>query len=345
MTARASGLRFARRPIQWILVVAATAVGSASAQDGRGTAGPGQGPDAPWRTLEGRVVDARYLGRDSLRAARGQEILEALSPPPGLVRTDMRILLTVAPTVEAMDSLASGRLPEWVGAVALPHRMEIVVPGRASGPRSIAEEVRVLRHEWAHLALAHELDGLEAPRWFDEGFAEWFAGGRLDRGGWTLGAALLKGDAPPLDSIALTWPAARRRAELAYALSASAVQYLWEASGRTGLEALFAEWKRSGSFDAALRDVYGATADQLESDWRKWIARRYGWLIALSDSALFWAVMSVALASMALVRRRRRRERLARLRADEPPDAPAYWTVDGDDDPHLDAARARGRDA
>ncbi len=282
-----------------------------------------------WRRLKGQTVDARYTGRDSLRAARAQDVLEGLEPLPGLVKQEgMRVLLTIAPTAAVMDSLVAGRLPEWVGAVALPGRMEIVVPGRSTQPRSTQEEVRILRHEWAHLALAHHLDGLRAPRWFDEGLAEWYGGGWLERGGWRLGIALLKGDAPALDSISLTWPRTRQPAEIAYMLSASVVQYLWEASGREGLEAFFAEWKARGSFGVALRRVYGATEAQLESDWRKWVRKRYGWLVVLSDSVVFWAVLSVALASMVLVRRRHRREQMARLRAGEPPDAPAYWTAE-----------------
>jgi hypothetical protein len=45
----------------------------------------------------------------------------------------------------------------------------------------------------------------------------------------------------------------------------------------------------------------------------------------VSDSAVFWTVLVAALAAMFLVRRRYRREQMARLRAGEPPDTPEYW--------------------
>ncbi len=291
---------------------------------------PPQTPPGPWQILEGATITARYRGADSLRAARALALLESTTRLPGLSQPGPRMTVTVAPTRAVMDSLVGGRVPEWAGAVAISERMEMIVPGGRFWPRSLLEEARVLRHEWAHLALAHEMGPLRIPRWFNEGYAEWAAGGWPGGGGWKLRVALAFGEAPPLDSIALGWPRDRVPAEVAYLLSASVIQYLVESSGTRGLETFLAEWKRRRSFDAALRDVYGATPGQLEADWRKWVKRRYGWLTVLADSAVFWAILSVALVAMFVVRRRYRREQLARLRAGEPPDAPEFWKGGGE---------------
>lgn len=289
-------------------------------------------PDpAGWTYLQGTRITARYLGTDSLRAARAIALLESTGRLPGLSDPGPHLTVTVAPTRAVMDSLVGGRVPEWAGAVAISERMEMIVPGGRFWPRSLLEEARVLRHEWAHLALAHEMGPLRIPRWFNEGYAEWAAGAWFDSGGWKLRVALAFGDAPPLDSIAIRWPRDRVPAEVAYLLSASVIQYLVESSGTRGLETFLAEWKRRRSFEAALRGVYGATIAQLETDWRKWVKRRYGWLTVLADSAVFWAILSVALVAMFVVRRRYRREQMARLRAGEPPDAPEFWKVGGEE--------------
>ena len=283
-----------------------------------------------WRYLEGSSVTARYQGRDSLRAARAVATLDAVGELPALGArggsADLHVTLTVAPTREVMDSLVGGRVPEWAGAVAISERMEMIVPSGGFWPGSREEEVRVLRHEWAHLALAHELGRLRIPRWFNEGYAEWAAGSWRENGSLNLGLALAFGDTPPLDSLVLGWPRDRVSAEVAYLLSASVIQYLVESSGVEGLEAFIAEWKRGSSFDGATRVVYGATPGQLETDWRGWVKRRYGWLVVISHSAVFWTALVAALAAMFLVRRRYRREQMARLRAGEPPDTPEYWT-------------------
>lgn len=284
-------------------------------------------PDtATWRYLESPGFIARYQGGDSLRAFRALETLEDVRHLPGLSRTDARATLTVAPTRAVMDSLVGGRVPEWAGAVAIPGRMEMIVPSGRFWPGSRMEELRVLRHEWAHLALAHEMGRLRIPRWFNEGYAEWAAGGWIEGGGLKLSLALAFGGAPPLDSISFGWPRERVPAEVAYLLSASVIHYLVESSGTDGLEAFFSEWKESGSFADGMREVYGASPEQLEVAWRRWVKRRYGWLMVLSHSTVFWLVLVGALAAMWIVRRRRRRAQLARLRADEPPDTPAFWS-------------------
>ena len=306
---------------------------------GGARAGSGQTPNdlSGWRFLHGSTLTARYQGSDSLRASRALALLESLKRLPGLTgTTDPHITVTIAPTRAAMDSLVGGRLPEWAGAVAIRERMEMIIPGGRFWPRSPYEEARVLRHEWAHLALAHEVAPLRIPRWFNEGYAEWSAGAWLGGGGWRLRVALAFGEAPPLDSIALDWPRDRVPADVAYLLSASVVQYLVEASGTSGLKAFLAEWKRVQSFDAALRSVYGGTVAQLEKDWRKWVKRRYGWLAVIADSAIFWFALSVGLLAMFVVRRRYRREQMARLRAGEPPDSPEYWNEAGEPGPPVD---------
>ena len=290
---------------------------------------------AAWRQLESPGFTARYRGRDSLRALRALETLEAVRRLPGLSETETRAMLTVAPTREVMDSLVGGVVPEWAGAVAIPGRMEMIVPSGRFWPGSRVEEVRLLRHEWAHLALAHEMGRLRIPRWFNEGYAEWAAGGWLDGGGLNLSVALAFGGAPPLDSISFAWPRERVPAEVAYLLSASVVHYLVESSGTDGLEAFLAAWKESGSFADGMRDVYGAAPEQLEVAWRKWVKRRYGWLMLLSHSVVFWLVLAGALAAMFFVRRRHRREQMARLRAGELPDTPAFWS-----DPQVDGESA-----
>jgi hypothetical protein len=56
------------------------------------------------------------------------------------------------------------------------------------------------------------------------------------------------------------------------------------------------------------------------------VKRRYGWLFALSHSAVFWLGLTLVLLVLVRIRRGRDRERMAHLRATEPPDEPAYWT-------------------
>jgi hypothetical protein len=269
----------------------------------------------------------RALGDDSLRivywpedralAERTWAAAHAPLPLPGLPPAAARLTGTVvlAPSPALFDSLTGGA-PEWSAGVAIPSLQRIILPAFASERTPLGDPIVAFRHEIAHLALHAYLPGA-IPRWFDEGYATWVSGGWDESSGWRLRLALLQGRAPPLDSISLAWPRLERDAELAYLLSASAVRHLATRSGEDAFAALLAAWRREGSLDAALRSVYQMTPLQYEREWRAMVRKRYGWLLALSQVGVFWAAFALLILILGTLRRRRNRERLAALRAEE----------------------------
>jgi len=282
--------------------------------------------------MQAERLRVAFVGRDSARAAQIGALLGGLPPLPGLPDTLPRgLTLYIAPDQASFDSLTGGIVPEWSAGVAIPSLGRIVVPGFGLQRERGWSEARVLKHEWAHLGLHQYLGGLRVPQWFDEGYAQWASGGWDPAEGWRLRVALAMGRAPPLDSLALLWPRDRAQADLAYLLSATAVEYLIQESGVDGLRLFLRRWRSEGSFDRAMRAVYGLTVGQFEEDWKGYVRHRYGWLFVLSHSFIFW--LTLALASLLLVRIRRGRDReaLARLRAGEPPDQPAFWEGSSED--------------
>ncbi len=250
----------------------------------------------------------RALAERTLRAA------QAPLPLPGLPRdtvfTDGTIYL--APSPALFDSLTGGRAPDWAAGVAFPRLRLIILPVYSSGRTPYRDPVVTLRHELAHLALNAYLPS-PIPRWFDEGYATWVSGSLDESSAWRLRLAFLLGRAPPLDSLALGWPAGAGEAELAYLLSASAVRFLAEQGGEQGFAALLDAWRQEGTLEAAIRRVYGITLGQFESDWRRMVRRRYGWLLMFSQITVFWLVAGVVLIGLYVIRRRRNRARLAQL--------------------------------
>ena len=107
------------------------------------------------------------------------------------------------------------------------------------------------------------------------------------------------------------------------------MEYLIQESGERGLRIFLERWQAEGNFDHAMRQVYGLTVGQFEEDWKGYVRKRYGWLFVLSHSSVFWVTLALALLLMVRIRRGRNREAMARLRAGEPPDAPAFW-ADGE---------------
>jgi hypothetical protein len=293
-----------------------------------------------------------YVERDSIRViyqgnarAAAERTLEAALAPlplPGIPEAAVlpRSSIFLAPDQAAFDSAALGRPPSWAAAVAIPSQRMIVLP--AFGRDAFSDPVITLRHELAHLALNGYVQG-GVPRWFDEGYATWVSGGWDERSGWQIRLALLTGQAPVLDSLALGWPRGEPRARLAYLLSASAVRHLATSRGDPAFEAFLDEWRRTGSFDGAFRSTYQMTLSQFEREWRGMVRRRYGWLLAITQATILWVGAAVLVFVLGILRRRRNRERLEALRREEYMLPPA---VEGEDymsseesnpDPDLDA--------
>lgn len=287
---------------------------------------PEQLAGEPYHSLTGTRAEIHFAREDSLLAARLLELVDGQPPLPGLpsdVPSGVDVVVTHG--VAAFDELLGGAVPEWRAGVALPAANLMVIPA-GEGPSVVEGAGRqTLRHEWAHLGLHGYLGDLRVPRWFDEGYAQWASGGFDTSEAWRLRVLLAFDRAPSMDSLSLRWPAELERARVAYLLSASAVAYLLEASGERGLAIFLERWRDERSFDRALRLTYGVTPGQFEEDWKAHVRDRYGWLVVLSHSSVFWLILTLVLLLLVAVRRRRNREKLARLRATEPPDDPAYW--------------------
>lgn len=274
----------------------------------------------------GDTVTVAYWPGDSVRARRTLETIRGFRALPALPDSlPSGVTVYLPPDEVSFDSLTGGMVPEWGAGVAVPDRSTIVLPPYGSPRTRGWSEHRTLRHEWAHIGLHQYLDGLRIPRWLDEGYAEWASGGWDATRGWRLSLAFATGAAPPLDSLTLRWPRDRASADLAYMLSATAVEYLAGESGERGLALFFRRFREDGSFETALRRTFGVTSGQLEEDWQKYVKGRYGWLLFFSNSLVSWAILGLLLALLFWIRRRRDRERMARLRATEPPERPAYW--------------------
>jgi len=270
-----------------------------------------------------------WSGHDAV-AQRALEIATRPQRMPGLPDDPALTAGTIylAPSPFEFDSLTGGRVPHWGAGVAIPSLRTIVLPLYPAPGGGDRDPGVTLRHELAHLAL-HAYLPTPIPRWFDEGYATWVSGGWDQAAAWQIRFAFLVGRAPPLDSLALTWPRGAEQARLAYLLSASAVQHLVEIGGEPGFGALLEAWRREGSFDSALRLVYGMTPGQFERGWATMVRRRYGWLLALSQVTVLWGFFAVVLLALWVVRRRRNRERLDEMERDDRIN-PSPATVSGD---------------
>ncbi|MFQ5679685.1 MAG: peptidase MA family metallohydrolase [Gemmatimonadota bacterium] len=205
--------------------------------------------------------------------------------------------------------------PDWVaGLASAPGGFLALRADRGRG--DLRALPAVFRHEIAHLALDRATGG-NAPRWLQEGYAQYAAAAWNWQQAWRLRFLLLRTEGSVLRELSLRFPRDPEPSRLAYLLSYTAVHELASIGGDPGLAALFAELGRGSSVDGALRRVFGLTAAQFEARWRRRVGKRYGVLYVLSRASLFWVAVTLLLLWVGSRRRRRNRERLQALREAE----------------------------
>ncbi|MCU0619306.1 MAG: hypothetical protein MUF40_05305 [Gemmatimonadaceae bacterium] len=260
-------------------------------------------------TIVHHPADAR-LAATLARAAVGRDTF------PGLPRPRGRVLIMVAPDAATFRRWVGPFAPEWGAAVAFPAESRVVVQGSAA-PSSAGDPRTILRHELAHLAL-HEHLGDKAPRWFDEGYAQYAAGEVGERGYLETNLALLFRRMPTfagLDSAFATRSSVGAAA--AYRLAAIAVAHLADRDRANGLTLLFRYWAGSDRLDGAVRRAYGTTLDAVERDWQRRARWEAGALALAADLSLVGLLALVPLVPLWRQRRRRQQARLAAMREEE----------------------------
>ena len=274
----------------------------------------------PQTTTVGRVTAVAWPRQAALAVALA-EAADHPAPFPGIgPLPDRPLRLILAPTRTAFDSITRGRLPPWSGGAAFPEAGVIVL----LSDRPTVRLSGALRHELANVALRWRV-GHHLPLWFEEGYAAVAAGewGRLEalRMSWQLA----RGHTMDLDDLDRALRGDATDAEGAYALATTAVLLLERWGGDRGLGPLIARLPAARSFDDALRETYHVTEGDFEERWQRDLRSRYGWLQWAQSVGAFWALLGLLLVALVLIRRRRDRERRARL--DE------GWVVPPDDAP------------
>ncbi len=261
----------------------------------------------------GPLLFRAWPGQAELARALAEAFARSPAPPglPPDVLSDRRVIVFLPPDRATFDSLAPAA-PDWAAGLAFPEGNRIVLPTFAY--REGGRLVTVLRHEVAHIAVRRYL-GPSAPRWFHEGYAQLAAGSWQADQAWKLRFAILMGRVPSLQSLSLDFGRRRLNAEHAYLLSYTAVEYLYRLGGDQGFTRLLARWRESGQLDRSLRETYGITLSQFERLWRRDVANRFGWLLVLGQTAVFWSILTILLLVLGYWKKRRNRRKLAALEA------------------------------
>ncbi len=249
------------------------------------------------------------LARSLISAAVARDSFPWLPRPTG------RVLILIAPDRRRFAELIGPYAPEYGAAIAVPAEQRIVMQGSRAGSDA-GDPRQVLRHELAHLALHEAMGGL-LPRWFDEGYASVAAGEWSREEVIATNLALAWRGVPSLDALDSAFMGGAARASGAYALAYRAVVELAALDPERGLTLFFRYWRDERRFDPTIRRAFVITQGQFEERWRRNTRRRYGALAIFADLTIGAVILLIVLLPLHVSRRKRDRERLARMAAQE----------------------------
>jgi hypothetical protein len=237
-----------------------------------------------------------------------------------------RIRLYLADTQEQFEALVGE--PE-----------SFAVQGRADEDRDVivvrttagATMTDLLAHEITHVLLGQALEGsgAQAPRWLDEGYAEWAADAVTP--GDQRRRPAVRGRIYSLSDLASAFPRDPAGADLAYAESRSFVDFVQNKTGDRGLRRLIQALRATKSIEPAFLSAYGKPIEDFEKAWEPEFAAGIGRRIDIDPLTAIFMIVSLLFVIVIVVRvRRQRRRRKEEEEEEEELDEDPYWEVPPD---------------
>lgn len=216
------------------------------------------------------------------------------------------------------DARAGSAVENWAAGVTFPHEARVVIRLDAVAPLGGATLREVFRHEAVHLAFSTL--PARAPRWFEEGVAQWFAGRLVLGDPDQLAITYRLGQAHAFSDLVAAFPSDERAAALAYVQSESIVRHLVDRFGQVSLRGVIDQFVRLRDFKAALIAALGVPLIDVEVSWGDELKERGPLALLLLKSIPLFAFVAI-LVLLGFARARRRRSRLlSRFDAETVPD-------------------------
>jgi len=238
-----------------------------------------------WQVHAREGVRVHWTGAD---LDRGQAILDLTSrslaelQPMGLTPPESLEVYVYPSPGELQASLRLGGIPS-AAAHTLPE-LGVVLVSAASSNDGLQDLERQIPHEITHLLLYQLRLALEE--------------------------ALASDATLPLSSLCASFPVENESRILAYAQSASFVQYLLDVYGSGGVVRLLDAYQEGASCEGAIQRVYQRPLSQLEAEWLQTLSGRGGQNSLLSIERLAWialpALLLISASILLLVLRIRR---------------------------------------
>ncbi len=220
---------------------------------------------------------------------------------------DYRAQVYLVESLEEFRELIRGKFPDWGAAAAFPPRHRIVIksPDKFNLGKPLG---MLLMHEYTHLVISHRTGLFDAPRWFEEGMAQYVSTEWSWSDNVAVSLATVTNQFIPLHDIEQLNRFNEAKAQVAYSESYIAVKYLFDTYGIESVNKFLDEIRRGGSFDEALTVSTGANYAEFETEFQTYWRSRFNVVTILADTMWLWLLLALIVVIGAFLRYRKRRE-------------------------------------
>ncbi|MDZ7344902.1 MAG: peptidase MA family metallohydrolase [candidate division KSB1 bacterium] len=282
-----------------------------------------------------RVLSMRVLGE---LQQRDQQLSERLGYQPRRA-----ITVFLCPTQYIFERMTGGAVPHWGEAAANVAQFRIFLKTPAASDNRQLLPVTVT-HELAHLCLAElamppnktTATPRPLPRWFSEGAAILLSGENRYAHPTVISRAILTNSLVEFDTIddLLSFPSAR--AELAYAESYHAVNFMTQRFGPEAIRKFAQAVGEWGETPQAFRAAFGEDLWDFEVAYFDYLRQQFRWYFLLDESFLFGAVIVTLLIAGFFITRWRTKKKLKEWEEEDEEDETRSSQMNHDrEDDHL----------
>lgn len=234
------------------------------------------------------------MALDTALRAQDEIVQQLGAAVPGVIR------MFVYPSESELRSALSLAGYDWAGGQARPE-LGVILVGIPDDASAQGEMERKIPHELTHL-LVYEATGRareNVPPWLNEGLASVNEFRSDPDRQVLLEQALAEDRLYPLEALCAPFPTDAAAARLAYAQSASVVEYLREEYGSQVIRDLLAAYVDAPSCEAGVDQVLGRDLEDLDASWRSYL-REQGWVSNDPHEGAIWLVLWLMSALLAL---------------------------------------------
>jgi len=232
-------------------------------------------------------------------------------------KTDTPIQIYVAETQSDFRKMAGVHLPDWSAAVTIYPKRIIVLKNPLLTQSSLHEFREIVEHEFVHLYQSLHIPLNITPVWFNEGFAQYISTPYNIQGRILLSRALVNNQLIPMSKLADVLGYRHQKAALAYAESASIVEFLIVVYGENIISEMFSDIQKTRDFEKSFRNILGIGLIDFEHQWKKYVARRYRWLFLLDIQYIIWLIIPLLVIVVYFIKGHRNKEIIQQWNTEE----------------------------